>query len=118
MRYCQTSEYKREYYLKNKIHLTECIKKLRDIRRRFIINYYTDGKNCCACCGEKEFKFLTIDHINNDGGKHRKIIRGGGTAIYKWLRRNYFPDGFQILCYNCNCAKGFYRKCPHLESVN
>jgi hypothetical protein len=30
--------------------------------------------------------------------------------------QNNFPEGFQILCHNCNFAKGFPRnngKCPH-----
>lgn len=30
-----------------------------------------------------------------------------------WLRRNNYPNGFQVLCHNCNMAKGFYGKCPH-----
>jgi len=35
--------------------------------------------------------------------------------MYVWLKRNYFPTGFQLLCHNCNLAKGFYGKCPHDE---
>ena len=27
--------------------------------------------------------------------------------------KNNFPKGFQILCHNCNIAKGHYGKCPH-----
>ena len=30
--------------------------------------------NKCNCCGEKNIKFLTIDHINNDGAEHKKKI--------------------------------------------
>jgi hypothetical protein len=26
---------------------------------------------------------------------------------------NEFPDGFQVLCHNCNLAKGYYGECPH-----
>jgi len=64
----------------------------------------------CACCGEKHVEFLTIDHIKNDGAKHRKQIKG--TSIYGWLERNDFPEGFQVLCRNCNWAKCF-GNCPH-----
>lgn len=84
---------------------------MRTALRRFIIAYYTDGKNCCECCGEREYLFLNIDHVNNDGGKHRKILNG--IRLCEWLRTNDFPDGFQILCFNCNLAKGFFGKCPH-----
>lgn len=78
--------------------------------RMKVIEYYSSGKNCCACCGEKEYQFLTVDHINSIGNKaHRKY----GGHFYLWLVRHNFPEGFQVLCYNCNCSKGFYGKCPH-----
>lgn len=68
----------------------------------------------CACCGESDIRFLTIDHINNDGNKHRKEI--GLLAIYRWLIRNNFPDGFQALCYNCNLGKAKNNGiCPHKD---
>lgn len=64
----------------------------------------------CACCGENTLEFLTIDHINN-GVEDRK--KNGGK-LYRWLIKNNFPKGnYQILCYNCNCAKGFFGYCPH-----
>lgn len=28
----------------------------------------------CACCGETERLFLTLDHVNNDGAEHRRSI--------------------------------------------
>lgn len=60
----------------------------------------------CVCCGETARCFLTIDHIDHGGGKHRKQV-GGGRGFYLWLRRENFPKGFQTLCHNCNCAKQF-----------
>ena len=74
--------------------------------------HYSNGKMSCNCCGESIKDFLGIDHENNDGAKHRKEI-GGGSKLYKWLIDNNFPDGFQVLCHNCNLAKGFYGRCPH-----
>lgn len=69
----------------------------------------------CSCCGERTFEFLSIDHINNDGAQHRREIgRSGGHAFYRWLKKNGYPRGnFQLLCYNCNAAKGFFGMCPH-----
>jgi len=84
-------------------------------------NYYKNqndvimvyGGYKCACCGETEPLFLTIDHINNDGNKHRKEI-SSGDGLYKWLKKHNYPEGFQVLCMNCNHGK---RRnggiCPH-----
>ena len=58
---------------------------------------------CCQHCGENVIELLTIDHINGGGNKHRKSL--GQTNFYSWLKRNNYPIGFQILCYNCNCVK-------------
>lgn len=73
----------------------------------------------CACpgCDENRLPFLTIDHTNNDGGIHRKSIaptKGlppGGGVIFRWLKKNNYPPGYQVMCYNCNMAKGTSR-CP------
>ena len=65
----------------------------------------------CACCGEERYEFLAIDHIDGGGRKHRASIPGGHLA--RWVKRNGYPKGFQILCHNCNMAKAFYGVCPH-----
>ncbi len=70
------------------------------------------GGYACACCGETASEFLQIDHINNDGADHRRQV-GKGNATYKWLIKNGFPPGFQVLCANCNYAKAHYGYCPH-----
>ncbi len=68
----------------------------------------------CACCGEKEPKFLSLDHKKGGGNKHRKKV-GASTQFYCWLRKNNFPKklGLRVLCYNCNMSSGFFGKCPH-----
>lgn len=80
-------------------------------RRMECLIAYSSKNPFCACCGESTYEFLSIDHINNDGSRHRKEM--GSRQIYSWLIKNNFPSGFQILCHNCNMAKGFYGKCPH-----
>ena len=70
----------------------------------------------CACCGESEPSFLTIDHINGNGNAHRKEIGRGSVLMYKWLKKNGWPEGYQVLCWNCNCARHLYQNagvCPH-----
>jgi hypothetical protein len=66
----------------------------------------------CSCCGETEFVFLVIDHVNGGGAEHRRQI-GAGNALCQWLIKNNFPDGFQVLCWNCNYAKHRLGVCPH-----
>jgi hypothetical protein len=80
----------------------------RAIQRAEVLAHYG---NSCVCCGESIPEFLSIDHINGGGGKHRKEI--GAGAMYRWIIDNNFPDDFQILCHNCNQAKGYYNECPH-----
>ena len=95
-------------------------KRLRDKYRAKIITHY-GGR--CVCCGESEPKFLSIDHINGDGRKHRELIGAGkqGKAygtFYRWIIAHNFPLTLQLLCYNCNLSKGFYGKCPHQDDVS
>lgn len=67
-----------------------------------VFNHY--GMSC-ARCGNYDFRVLCIDHVNGNGGKHRKELKA--TSIYPWLIRNGFPEGFQTLCANCNRLKQF-----------
>jgi len=80
--------------------------------RKIVLDHYG---NKCSCCGETNQKFLAIDHINNDGAEHRKIVGQGGGMLNRWIIKYNFPDTFQILCHNCNMAKEIYGICPHKE---
>lgn len=77
--------------------------------------YAAYGGYVCACCGETQKIFLTLDHIKNDGTAHRKQMGSrGGIAIYVWLRKHKFPPGIQVLCFNCNHGKQLnHGVCPH-----
>jgi hypothetical protein len=82
------------------------------------MSHYSEGIPTCKCCGETNIAFLTIDHVNNDGAEHRRRdpnARGG--SLYYLLVRSNFPEGFQVLCMNCNCAKEWYGVCPHKGEV-
>ena len=69
----------------------------------------------CACCGENEPVFLTLDHINGDGAADRKAngFVGGYSTYLKLKKRGWPTAGYQLLCYNCNCAKKTGDECPH-----
>ena len=64
------------------------------------------SESICSSCGLKDVRFLQIDHINgvttNDGR--------GASNLVSYLRRNNYPDGYQVLCGNCNWLKHFEDK--------
>jgi hypothetical protein len=70
--------------------------------RQEAINRYGGA---CKHCQENRLLLLTIDHINGGGNRHRQTMGEGGNRIYVWLRKHTYPNGFQVLCYNCNAAK-------------
>ena len=75
------------------------IKKKREEQKKIVFNHYSKGKNCCEICGIIDTDVLTIDHINGNGSKHRKEIRG--DHMENWLIKNNYPEGYRILCMNC-----------------
>jgi hypothetical protein len=105
----------KKYYLAN-VEKVKIRQKLywQELRKK-IIDFYSDHTNRCACCGESHFEFLTIDHINGGGAKHRREIKSG--VIYGWLLKNNFPVGFRVLCCNCNSSHGRYGYCPHEREI-
>lgn len=66
----------------------------------------------CACCGEPRKEFLAIDHIDGGGSQHRKKD-SCAVRMPEWLKKNGWPEGYRILCHNCNLSIGFYGYCPH-----
>ena len=65
----------------------------------------------CVCCGEERMEFLSVDHTNGDGAKHRKEIRRSNMC--NWIIKHDYPSNFRILCFNCNQAQGIFGYCPH-----
>ena len=98
-------EQKKKHYQENKEKLKEYGKNYRQEIKELVYNHYGNGVIECACCREKEIDFLSLDHIYNNGGKHRKKT-GGGYKIFTWAIQNNFPPIFQLLCMNCNFSKG------------
>jgi hypothetical protein len=111
----ECKEKTRVHYRENKDKVLSGGKAHRAVLINKILEHY--GKKC-ACCGETTEKFLTIDHINNDGTKQRKESGiKGSYSMYVWLIRNNYPPEFQILCYNCNLGKARNGGvCPHITN--
>jgi hypothetical protein len=101
----------RKYRTANRDYVKELQRKNYEKLRLKALSAY-GGK--CICCGESHSHFLSIDHINGGGKKDRRD-RGCGTGGGNWYRLllKQHLDHVQILCYNCNMAKGHYGQCPH-----
>lgn len=107
----------KKYYNKNKEHWLEYNKNLRKEKRLECLTHYGGNPPKCDCCGEMHIEFLTIDHIEGGGNKHRNRLGLRGSFLYYWLIKNNFPEGYRVLCYNCNCSIGFNEYCPHKREV-
>ena len=104
-------EYASRVYVKEKT-LKTARKSVRKLKFE-VLYHYSNGKMKCGCCGESNQKFLTLDHISGGGGEHRKQF-GNSKGVYRNLRKNNFPEGYQVLCFNCNCGRQHNNGvCPH-----
>lgn len=93
----------------------ELNRKSNDKLKYEVFMHYSEDLMICNCCGETTIKFLTLDHINGNGAQHRKEV-GSARQVYRDLRKNNYPEGYQILCYNCNCGRAKNNGvCPHEE---
>jgi hypothetical protein len=93
-------------------------KRNRSLRARHLrikiecFQHYGNGE--CFCCGETILEFLALDHVNNDGTKHRKEKGVGGAALMALLKAEGWPAGFQVACHNCNIGRYLNGGvCPH-----
>jgi len=87
--------------------------KHRSLMKLAVINVLTDGEGTCRSCGQGDIDVLTVDHVENNGFIHRQsfgIRSFCGDKFYRWLIHNDYPDGYQILCMNCNLKKEIVRK--------
>ena len=69
------------------------------ILRALVIEAYG---GICACCGNASKKFLTIDHVNNNGAAERRTVTNN---VCLRLKRLNFPPEYRLLCFNCNCGR-------------
>lgn len=106
----------KRYYKNNREKAIKRNKNYRNKIKLIVYNHYSNFNIKCNCCGENTIEFLSIDHVNNDGAINRTTI--GKNLVY-WLYKNNFPPGFQILCHNCNFAKGKDEDhiCPHKKQL-
>ena len=86
---------------KQKIYLEKAKEMRKELKLEILHHYSHDLK--CIRCGFSDIRSLSIDHIKGNGNKHRKEIGIGN--FYQWIKKNNFPKGFQVLCFNCQWIK-------------
>ena len=99
-----------------RLHYAEYNKRVKTKRRLTILAYYSNGDIKCECCEERFLEFLSIDHINGGGTAQRRLLGTRDTYVILQKIKNdtgQYPEGFRVLCHNCNQSYGFYGYCPH-----
>jgi len=100
--------YSKVYYKKHKQEFLERQTISRQRMKQEVFSHYSKGIPVCAHCGETELVVLCLDHINNDGNAQRKNTGvHGGYDFYRRLKREGYPEGYQVLCFNCNMRESF-----------
>jgi hypothetical protein len=97
-----------EWYRRNRERIAAETRQLR----LEVLSHYGGYPPRCACCGEATYAFLSLDHIGGGGYAHRKATH---MHVYKWAKRHGFPEGFRVLCMNCNWGERMEGQCPHLR---
>lgn len=82
-----------------------------------IFNHYG---NACYCCGLDDPRFLTVEHLSNDGhvSRYANGKRKSGSSMYREIIDAGFPEDIALACYNCNCARAHIGRggiCPHKQ---
>lgn len=99
-------------YHENKDRYRKYAKKSYEKSRNAVLHAYGGENPECICCGEKDKRFLCVDHIDGRGNEHRRSIKMFNFTL--WLKNKNFPSGFQLLCFNCNMGKSLHNNiCPH-----
>lgn len=107
-------EQKRRWYIKHAEEQRANARERSFLIRKMVLTHYSNGKLECECCGETIYEYLTLNHIHGGGVQERKNIN---PSLSRTLIKRNYPLGYNVLCYNCNCADAFAKGCPH-KKVN
>ena len=107
-------KYHKKYSKKYEVYYN-LIRRIKSRRDKIeVMTHYSNGTPRCVCCGITELDFLTLDHKDGRGNVERKRLGiPGGSVFYKWLIKNNFPPGYQVMCFHCNNCSGGWKVCPH-----
>ncbi len=111
-------EYRSNWQINNKDKTKKARRKYHQKNKLKVLTYYSRDNIVpkCVCCGETIIEFLGIDHINNNGAEERKQIGLIGADFYAWLIKQGYPEGYQVMCHNCNQGRQINNGiCPHKQ---
>jgi hypothetical protein len=109
---CNSVKYKELLNAKVKSN-TKHAKWNREYKKRIKDKFFEMYGTKCNCLGCKEDRrdYLTIDHIKRE--TNEDSLKSYSIAI-----KEYRPDIYQVLCYNCNSGRSRNKgKCPHIKDV-
>ena len=69
-----------------------------------VISHYSNATMKCANCPFSDIRALSLDRIE---GGHIKSGLPYGDTLYKRLRKQGYPKGWQVLCMNCQWVKRY-----------
>jgi hypothetical protein len=120
----KTNAYYRQYWKTHPEKYEEHKKRVKESQPRYrhhikleVLSHYS-GHNPPQCTnpfGEHKEPYttldaLSIDHINGGGRKENKKVGQWGNNFYRWLRDHNYPEGYQVLCLNCQWIKRARKK--------
>ncbi len=101
-------------YTGNKEKFLATAKVARLTKKERVLAHYSGGSmSCCLCPPEKakvHVAMLALDHVVGGGTVHRDEV-GTGNKFYNWIIREEYPEGYRVLCHNCNFRE-------HLKKVS
>lgn len=106
--------YNKEYYEKNKAHISARNKSWADKHKVYYKNYYLRCRlkaldilgSSCSVCGFSDFRALEIDHINGNGQREREVGFHSRTMhLFIIANPDQAKKKYQVLCANCNRIK-------------
>lgn len=82
------------------------------IKAEVLGHYGPGGRAECSWkgCTVDDIDMLSLDHVDNDGAKDRKLRGSGGIRIYLRVKREGYPGGYQTLCHNHQWKKEILRR--------
>lgn len=86
-----------------------------------VLGKYSNGKPECVCCGFRDIRVLEIDHIRPKMNRRHELTSSGsphatklsGYNLLNYIKKNNFPNRYQVLCRKCNNSKADRSGCYH-----
>lgn len=78
-------------------------------RLKFSVLYHYSGTNPPQCADPEHIHDtpftiidgLSLEHLNGGGTQHYKRLGVGSSGMYQWVEKNGYPEGYAVLCLNC-----------------